>query len=391
MSGTRTIAEPTPIDRAAAARRASTRPALVIDLDIVERNAARLADGDGGAGDRAPAARQDAQERRARPDPARRMARAGSRSATSARPRSSPPAGFDDLFIAYPIWAVGEKAARLRALHARRSACDLSVGFDSVEGARAARGRRRRAGAPAAASCWSSTRAIAAPAPGPRSGRDRRRRPSEPASRCAACSPTAATATGAARPTSHRRRGRGPGADDRARCAPRRRDRAGRHQRRLHADPVLGRPVAGQRDAPRHLPPRRPPAVGARRAAVGRPRRGHRGDGRERRGRRPGRDRRRRQGADQGRRAVPRGPRRDPGVPGRRHRARRATTTASCGSRRARPARARRGRRHRPEPRLPGRRPARQLRGARGGEVVAPGPSTRAAGAASPRPTESRD
>jgi D-serine deaminase-like pyridoxal phosphate-dependent protein len=43
-------------------------------------------------------------------------------------------AGFTDLFIAYPIWAVGPKASRLRALH-ERSGLDLSVAFDSIEGA----------------------------------------------------------------------------------------------------------------------------------------------------------------------------------------------------------------------------------------------------------------
>jgi D-serine deaminase-like pyridoxal phosphate-dependent protein len=41
-------------------------------------------------------------------------------------------AGLTDLFIAYPVWAVGPKAARLRAVH---DASDLAVGFDSVAGA----------------------------------------------------------------------------------------------------------------------------------------------------------------------------------------------------------------------------------------------------------------
>ena len=43
-------------------------------------------------------------------------------------------AGIADLFIAYPIWAAGPKAARLRRLHAR--APDLRVGVDSAAGAR---------------------------------------------------------------------------------------------------------------------------------------------------------------------------------------------------------------------------------------------------------------
>jgi D-serine deaminase-like pyridoxal phosphate-dependent protein len=41
-------------------------------------------------------------------------------------------AGFDDVFVAYPVWAGGPKAARLRGLHER---IRLTVGVDSVEGA----------------------------------------------------------------------------------------------------------------------------------------------------------------------------------------------------------------------------------------------------------------
>jgi len=59
-------------------------------------------------------------------------------------------AGIDDVFIAYPIWAEGPKAARLRALH--EASPGLRVGIDSVAGARrlaaavagAAGGRRLR-------------------------------------------------------------------------------------------------------------------------------------------------------------------------------------------------------------------------------------------------------
>ena len=40
-------------------------------------------------------------------------------------------AGLTDLFIAYPLWAVGSKAARLRAVH---EAGELAVGLDSVAG-----------------------------------------------------------------------------------------------------------------------------------------------------------------------------------------------------------------------------------------------------------------
>ena len=41
-------------------------------------------------------------------------------------------AGLRDLFLAYPIWAEGPKAARLRALH---DTADLRVGVESVAGA----------------------------------------------------------------------------------------------------------------------------------------------------------------------------------------------------------------------------------------------------------------
>jgi len=42
--------------------------------------------------------------------------------------------GIDDIFIAYPIWAEGPKAERLRALH-DRGGLRLLVGFDSAGGA----------------------------------------------------------------------------------------------------------------------------------------------------------------------------------------------------------------------------------------------------------------
>lgn len=41
-------------------------------------------------------------------------------------------AGFNDIFIAYPVWAVGSKAGRLRSLAARTS---LSIGIESREAA----------------------------------------------------------------------------------------------------------------------------------------------------------------------------------------------------------------------------------------------------------------
>src|SRR3982751_3978594 len=41
-------------------------------------------------------------------------------------------AGITDLFLAYPVWAEGRKARRLRAVH---DAADLRVGVDSEDGA----------------------------------------------------------------------------------------------------------------------------------------------------------------------------------------------------------------------------------------------------------------
>src|SRR5262245_57047482 len=40
-------------------------------------------------------------------------------------------AGLRDIFVAYPVWAEGPKAERLRALH---GTADLKVGVDSIEG-----------------------------------------------------------------------------------------------------------------------------------------------------------------------------------------------------------------------------------------------------------------
>jgi len=42
-------------------------------------------------------------------------------------------AGINDIFLAYPIWADGPKAARIRALH--EAAPGFRVGIDSVAGA----------------------------------------------------------------------------------------------------------------------------------------------------------------------------------------------------------------------------------------------------------------
>ena len=109
-------------------------PALVIDVDVVERNARRLGD--------ALAARGIALRPHAKTHKSVALARiqldARARGITVGNLGEAEvfaAGGIDDIFIAYPVWADGPKAARLRELHERRG-LRLSVGFDSAEGAR---------------------------------------------------------------------------------------------------------------------------------------------------------------------------------------------------------------------------------------------------------------
>ncbi|MFI5225610.1 MAG: alanine racemase [Candidatus Limnocylindrales bacterium] len=106
-------------------------PCLVVDLDVVEANASRLQ------------AALDTRGVRLRPHVkthksvalARMQLEAGARGltvGTLGEAEVFAAAGLTDLFVAYPIWAVGTKAGRLRALH---DAIDLSVGVDSVAAA----------------------------------------------------------------------------------------------------------------------------------------------------------------------------------------------------------------------------------------------------------------
>jgi D-serine deaminase-like pyridoxal phosphate-dependent protein len=108
-------------------------PALVIDLDIVERNAARLA---GELAARGVALRPHAKTHKSLAI-ARVQLDAGAIGltvGTLGEAEAFAAGGIDDLFIAYPLWAVGPKAGRLRALH-ERPGLRLAVGFDSVAGA----------------------------------------------------------------------------------------------------------------------------------------------------------------------------------------------------------------------------------------------------------------
>lgn len=121
-------------------------PAVVIDLDIVERNAHRLGDE---LGRRGIALRPHAKTHKS-VALARLQLEAGATGLTVGNLGEAEvfaAAGLDDLFIAYPIWADGPKAARLRALHDDES-LRLAVGFDSIAGAErlaaAVEGSRRR-------------------------------------------------------------------------------------------------------------------------------------------------------------------------------------------------------------------------------------------------------
>ena len=108
-------------------------PAIVIDLDIVERNAGRLGDE---LGRRGIALRPHAKTHKS-VALARLQLEAGARGLTVGNLGEAEvfaAAGLDDLFIAYPVWADGPKAARLRALHDIES-LSLAVGFDSIAGA----------------------------------------------------------------------------------------------------------------------------------------------------------------------------------------------------------------------------------------------------------------
>jgi len=108
-------------------------PAVVIDVDIVERNARRLGDA---LAKRGIALRPHAKTHKSL-ELARIQLDAGARGitvGTLGEAEVFAAAGFDDLFVAYPVWAAGPKAARLRSL-LDISRLRLSVGFDSIAGA----------------------------------------------------------------------------------------------------------------------------------------------------------------------------------------------------------------------------------------------------------------
>ena len=107
-------------------------PALVIDLDIVERNAQRVGE--------AVAARGIKLRPHVKTHKSVALARlqmdagaAGITVGTLGEAEVMADGGLPDIFLAYPVWADGPKAARLRAL-AERPDLRFAVGTDSLAG-----------------------------------------------------------------------------------------------------------------------------------------------------------------------------------------------------------------------------------------------------------------
>lgn len=108
-------------------------PTVIVDLDRVDANVARMAAFMRGRG---VTLRPHAKTHKSLAL-ARRQLDAGAVGLTVATVGEAEVfagGGVEDLFIAYPLMAVGPKAERLRRLNER---CRLSVGADSIEGARA--------------------------------------------------------------------------------------------------------------------------------------------------------------------------------------------------------------------------------------------------------------
>jgi D-serine deaminase-like pyridoxal phosphate-dependent protein len=119
-------------------------PCLVVDLDVAEANARRLADG--------AAARGVALRPHIKTHKSVALARmqldagaVGITVGTIGEAEVMADGGIEDVFIGYPVWAAGEKADRIFRLHER---CALTVGVDSGEAAEllAAAVRGARAG-----------------------------------------------------------------------------------------------------------------------------------------------------------------------------------------------------------------------------------------------------
>jgi D-serine deaminase-like pyridoxal phosphate-dependent protein len=108
-------------------------PALLVDLDVAERNSRTLV---GQLGARGITLRPHAKTHKSI-GLARLQLETGARGITVGNLGEAEvlaAGGIEDLFVAYPIWAEGPKAARLRALH-DRPGLRLTIGFDSAAGA----------------------------------------------------------------------------------------------------------------------------------------------------------------------------------------------------------------------------------------------------------------
>jgi D-serine deaminase-like pyridoxal phosphate-dependent protein len=107
-------------------------PCLVVDLNVAEANARRMADG--------AAARGVALRPHVKTHKSLALARlqldagaAGITVGTIGEAEAMVYGGIDDVFVGYPVWVDGPKADRLRRLHERSS---LTVGVDSPDSAR---------------------------------------------------------------------------------------------------------------------------------------------------------------------------------------------------------------------------------------------------------------
>lgn len=108
-------------------------PALVVDLDVLERNVEAMARA---VNARGVALRPHFKTHKTTQVAALQMkaGAAGITCATLGEATTLADAGFDDIFIAYPIWPGGPKAQILRGLNERVT---LTVGLDSEESAHA--------------------------------------------------------------------------------------------------------------------------------------------------------------------------------------------------------------------------------------------------------------
>ncbi len=115
------------------ARAGLDTPAVIVDLDRLDANIARMA---ATMRERGVALRPHAKTHKSLAVARRQLAAGavGLTVATIGEAEVFADGGIEDLFIAYPVMAVGPKAGRLRRLAER---CRLSIGADSIEGVEA--------------------------------------------------------------------------------------------------------------------------------------------------------------------------------------------------------------------------------------------------------------